>query len=273
MRIRRRRARGRCGSSIASIRGALARPSSRATTRLSLTRTSVGTSATSKRSARSGCASTSTRRTRSRRAPCARDGPGGCPSAGRGPSARTLKKTSKGRVVVHELSSSRAVDTASVLYPQKTQPRNAGPRLYTGRDGRLVQDRPGARARRRRSASLAGAARGDAAAARSRSRRARRGRGRASSGSHRRLGEVAAGAVGGRRSARSRGIVVAGALRARRDAGGIGVLVAAVAARLAALAFVPVSAISRRSAVPVLAARCAGAQVERYAGLRSLARD
>ena len=49
-----------------SIRGALARPSIRSTTRLSLTSTRDGTSVTLKRSASSGCASTSTRSTRSR---------------------------------------------------------------------------------------------------------------------------------------------------------------------------------------------------------------
>src|SRR5437016_10922157 len=58
-----------------SIFGALARPSIRSTTRLPFTSTSVGTSATLNRSARSGCSSTSTRMTRRRprslRATCA----------------------------------------------------------------------------------------------------------------------------------------------------------------------------------------------------------
>ena len=81
-----------------SIRGALARPSSRSTTRLPLTSASVGTVLTRKRSASSGCWLMSTevtrRRARSLRARCAIR----LSIRRAGPEWVAPKKTSKGRV-------------------------------------------------------------------------------------------------------------------------------------------------------------------------------
>ena len=76
----------RCGSSICSIRGALARPERRSTVRLSFTRTSVGTSSTP-----NGRRDRAARRCRRAalaggRAPCARCVRAGSPCASPGPS-------------------------------------------------------------------------------------------------------------------------------------------------------------------------------------------
>src|SRR6476660_5560961 len=80
-----------------SIRGALTRPSSRSTTRFSLTSASVGTVSTRKRSASSGCSFTSTcvtrRRARSLRARCATR----LSMRRAGPEWEAPKKTSSGR--------------------------------------------------------------------------------------------------------------------------------------------------------------------------------
>ena len=86
----------RCGSSIDSIRGAVARPSIRETTRFSTTSASDGTFFTRKRSARSGRSSTSTlltrRRPRSFRAMWASR----LSIRRAGPERREVKKTSSG---------------------------------------------------------------------------------------------------------------------------------------------------------------------------------
>ena len=72
----RRPHRRRCPASISSMRGAVARPSRRETTRFPTTSASAGTASTRNRSAISGCSSMSTlltdSRSRSRRAICAR---------------------------------------------------------------------------------------------------------------------------------------------------------------------------------------------------------
>jgi hypothetical protein len=85
--------------------------------------------------------------------------------------------------------------------------------------------------------------------------------------------EVAGGAVGGVVGAAAAAIVVAGALRRGGTRGGLALIVAAVAAGLAGLAFVPAAGYVAAVALPALAARLRRTQAERYAGLRTLARD
>ncbi|HYK07375.1 MAG TPA: hypothetical protein VEW11_06360 [Gaiellaceae bacterium] len=85
--------------------------------------------------------------------------------------------------------------------------------------------------------------------------------------------EVLAGAVGGFVGGAAAVIVVAGALRRGGTRGGLALIVAAVAAGLAGLAFVPGAGYLEAVALPGLAARLRRTQADRYAGLRSLARD
>ena len=85
--------------------------------------------------------------------------------------------------------------------------------------------------------------------------------------------EIAGGAAGGLAGAAGAIIVVAGALRRGGTRGGLAVIVAAVAAGLAGLAFVPGAGYLEAVALPALAARLRRTQADRYAGLRSLARD
>lgn len=85
--------------------------------------------------------------------------------------------------------------------------------------------------------------------------------------------ELAAGALGGLAGAGAAVIVVAGALRRGGTRGGLALIVAAAAAGLAGLAFVPGAGYLEALALPVLAARLRRTQADRYAGLRSLARD
>jgi hypothetical protein len=85
--------------------------------------------------------------------------------------------------------------------------------------------------------------------------------------------EIGGGAIGGLVSAAAAAIVVAGALRRGGTRGGLAVIVAAIAAALAGLAFIPVVGYLEAAAVPVLALRLRRTQSERYAGLRTLAKD
>jgi hypothetical protein len=85
--------------------------------------------------------------------------------------------------------------------------------------------------------------------------------------------EVLAGAIGGAVGAASAVIVVSGALRRGGTRGGLALIVAAVALGLAGLAFVPGAGYLVAVALPILAARLRRTQADRYAGLRSLARD
>lgn len=85
--------------------------------------------------------------------------------------------------------------------------------------------------------------------------------------------EALAGAVGGVVGAAAAVIVVSGALRRGGTRGGLALIVAAVAAGLAGLAFVPGAGYLVALALPVLALRLRRTQADRYAGLRSLARD
>ena len=85
--------------------------------------------------------------------------------------------------------------------------------------------------------------------------------------------EAVAGAVGGVLGAAAAVVVVAGALRRGGTRGGLALIVAAVAAGLAGLAFVPAAGYLEAVALPLLATRLRRTQAERYAGLRSLAKD
>jgi hypothetical protein len=85
--------------------------------------------------------------------------------------------------------------------------------------------------------------------------------------------ELAAGGAGGLMGAAGAAIVVAGALRRGGTRAGLALIVAAVAAGLAGLAFVPIAGYLEAIAVPLLAVRLRRTQAERYAGLRTLAKD
>ena len=85
--------------------------------------------------------------------------------------------------------------------------------------------------------------------------------------------EVVAGAVGGLVGGAAAVIVVSGALRRGGTRSGLALIVAAVALGLAGLAFVPGAGYFVAVALPILALRLRRTQADRYAGLRSLARD
>jgi len=85
--------------------------------------------------------------------------------------------------------------------------------------------------------------------------------------------EVVAGGVAGIVGGAAGAVIVAGALRRGGTRGGLAMIVAAVAIGLAGLAFVPIAGYLEALALPVLAARLRRTQAEKYAGLRSLARD
>jgi hypothetical protein len=85
--------------------------------------------------------------------------------------------------------------------------------------------------------------------------------------------EMVAGALGGVIGALSALVIVSGALRRGGTRGGLAVIVATAALVLGALAIVPVVGYLQAVALPALAARLRRTQGERYAGLRSLAKD
>ena len=85
--------------------------------------------------------------------------------------------------------------------------------------------------------------------------------------------EVVAGAVGGLVGGAAAVIVVSGALRRGGTRGGLALIVAAVAHGVDGLAFVPGAGYLVAVALPILALRLRRTQADRYAGLRSLARD
>ena len=86
-------------------------------------------------------------------------------------------------------------------------------------------------------------------------------------------GDVAAGAVGGLFGAFGAAQIVRGALRRGGTAGGTAVIVAGAALVVAGLAWVPALGYLEALGLPVLAARLRRRSPERYAGLRTLARD
>jgi len=86
-------------------------------------------------------------------------------------------------------------------------------------------------------------------------------------------GDLLAGVLGGLGGALGAAQVVHGALRRGGTRGGTATLVAGVAVVAAALAWVPVLGYLEALALPLLAARIRRRAPERYAGLRTLARD
>ena len=85
--------------------------------------------------------------------------------------------------------------------------------------------------------------------------------------------QLVAGAAGGAVGAAGAAIVVAGALRRGGTRAGLALIVGAIALGLAALAFVPVVGYLEAVVLPFLALRLRRTQAERYAGLRTLAKD
>jgi hypothetical protein len=85
--------------------------------------------------------------------------------------------------------------------------------------------------------------------------------------------ELVSGAAGGVLGAAGAAIVVAGALRRGGTRAGLALIVAGLAVALAALAFVPVAGYLEAVVLPFLAVRLRRTQAERYAGLRTLAKD
>lgn len=86
-------------------------------------------------------------------------------------------------------------------------------------------------------------------------------------------GDVVGGALGGLAGALGAVQVVTGALRRGGTRGGTATLVAGAALAVAGLAWVPALGYVEALALPALAARLRRRQPERYAGLRTLARD
>jgi hypothetical protein len=87
------------------------------------------------------------------------------------------------------------------------------------------------------------------------------------------FGDVVAGVLGGLAGAFGAAQVVRGALRRGGTRGGTAALVAGAALLVAGLALVPVLGYLEALALPVLAARLRRRAPERYAGLRTLAKD
>ncbi len=85
--------------------------------------------------------------------------------------------------------------------------------------------------------------------------------------------EIGGGVIGGLVGATAAAIVVSGAIRRGGTRGGLALIVTAIAVGLAGLSFVPVLGYVVAVAVPVLAVRLRRTQSERYAGLRTLAKD
>ena len=85
--------------------------------------------------------------------------------------------------------------------------------------------------------------------------------------------EVAAGAVGGGLGALGTGELARGALRRGGTRSGTGIVLGAVAVLVAAAAFIPAVGYLLALAVPAVGIRLRRRAGERYAGLRTLARD
>jgi hypothetical protein len=85
--------------------------------------------------------------------------------------------------------------------------------------------------------------------------------------------DIVAGAVGGVLALLGVAYIVRGALRRGGTRGGTATLVSGSALVVAALAWIPGVGYLEVLALPALAARAKRAQPERYAGLRTLARD
>lgn len=85
--------------------------------------------------------------------------------------------------------------------------------------------------------------------------------------------EAVAGAVGGLAGGFGATPVVAGSLRRGATRGGLAAIIGLSAVGVAAVAFIPAAGYLEALALPVLALRMRRKTPERYAGLRTLARD
>jgi hypothetical protein len=86
-------------------------------------------------------------------------------------------------------------------------------------------------------------------------------------------GDILAAAIGGLLGLLAASQIVAGALRRGGTRGGTATLVTGAALIVAGLAFIPVVGYVMAVALPAFASRVRRSQPERYAGLRTLARD
>lgn len=86
-------------------------------------------------------------------------------------------------------------------------------------------------------------------------------------------GDVAGGGVGGLLGLLGAAAIVTGALRRGGTRGGTATLMAGAALVAAGVAFIPVAGYLLALALPLVALRLRRARPERYAGLRTLARD
>jgi hypothetical protein len=87
------------------------------------------------------------------------------------------------------------------------------------------------------------------------------------------FGDIVAGVLGGLAGAAATAQIVRGALRRGGTRGGTAVLIALGALAVAALAWVPALGYLEAVALPALALRLRRRAPERYAGLRTLAKD
>ena len=85
--------------------------------------------------------------------------------------------------------------------------------------------------------------------------------------------ELVAGALAGLAGGAAAVVVVSGALRRGGTRGGLALIVTGIALVLALLAFIPVVGYLVAVALPAVAVRLRRTQADRYAGLRSLAKD
>jgi len=86
-------------------------------------------------------------------------------------------------------------------------------------------------------------------------------------------GDVAGGAIGGLLGLLGTAAVVTGALRRGGTRGGTATLMTGAALVAAGIAFIPVAGYLLALALPLIALRLRRARPDRYAGLRTLARD
>src|SRR5262245_44423872 len=248
-----------------SIRGALARPSMRSTTRLPLTSASVGTVLTRKRSASSGSWSTSTavtrRRVRSLRARCAIR----LSIRRAGPEWAAPKKTRCGRLSLAIGTLFSPANASLKLEPERASTLSRGMwewyRIGLSLGLGIGLGAPLAALiapRRALVVVVAVLAAGIGAAV-----------GYAIGGWH----EAVAGGIGGALGAPVVATIVTGTLRRGGTRGGTALLVGLGALGLMSLAVIPFVGFLEAVAVPGPAARARGRSPGRYAGLRSLARD
>lgn len=86
-------------------------------------------------------------------------------------------------------------------------------------------------------------------------------------------GEVAAGALGALAVYLGAAVIVAGAFRRGGTRLGLAIIMSGMALVAAGIAFIPIAGYLEAVVIPVIALRLRSLQPERYAGLRTLAKD